>query len=76
MVAIHSYIGYACLVQINVERIKGTWLAETLRKWEFEAEVMMKSIDKTVKDKDHMGKKCKNIYYTSQTKIFESVCII
>lgn len=64
------------LSKSTLRELKGTWLAETLRKWEFEAEVMMKSIDKTVKDKDHMGKKCKNIYYTSQTKIFESVCII
>ena len=39
-----------------LKELTGSWLAETLRQWEFEAEIMMKSIDKTVKDKDHMGK--------------------
>ena len=39
-----------------LKELTGSWLAESLRQWEFEAEVMMKSIDKTVKDKDHMGK--------------------
>ena len=39
-----------------MKELTGSWLAESLRQWEFEAEGMMKSIDKTVKDKDHMGK--------------------
>ena len=44
------------LSKSTLQELRGTWLAESLRSWEFEAEVMMKSIDKTVKDKDHMGK--------------------
>ena len=40
----------------TLRELRGTFLAEKLREWEFEAEVMMKNINKVVEEKDHMGR--------------------